>query len=490
MSLLKELKSLSKHTAIYGLSNVLSKLTGFLLIPFYTHYLSPADYGLLELLFFSTQFIGILLGRGLTSSIARVFAAQKNTEEKKQLISSAIIFWAALASVLIVIGCFIGKPISLLIFSHPDHASLIRISLTTVFLGLLIEVTQAYLNAEQRSLAAVTNSWLRLIFSLALNIYFVAYLKTGVAGILYSGLISAIFFSLYLSIWILRQTGIHFNWAMQRDALKFSVPLMLNDLGMFFIHFGDRFFLQKVSSLHEIGIYSLGYRFGMLSIAFLIQQPFFMIWNVRQYDLIKQPNGAKIYSDIFFLYALLMSFVWLGLSLFAKAIIGVAADPSYNEAWKFIPIIAMAYVLRGFYDFYHGIFMIERKTTRIATTTISGALVCAASYFVLIPFFGTMGAALATLVTFLFMAVIMLWACQKERKINYHSFKVVVMLVVVTVLWQIGIYLAPSGMGSTIAFNFMLLALFGIIAFFCLMEKEHRQKLYGLLNQHIFQHSS
>ena len=43
--IVKELGRLLKHSAIYGFSNVLGKAIGFLLIPLYTHYIPPADYG-------------------------------------------------------------------------------------------------------------------------------------------------------------------------------------------------------------------------------------------------------------------------------------------------------------------------------------------------------------------------------------------------------------------------------------------------------------
>jgi O-antigen/teichoic acid export membrane protein len=84
-------KNLTKHSLIYGLSGILSRSIGFLLIPLYTHYLTPADYGTLELLDLTSYIIGMLAAMGISNSVMRFYYEFSEQEMKDQVISVALI---------------------------------------------------------------------------------------------------------------------------------------------------------------------------------------------------------------------------------------------------------------------------------------------------------------------------------------------------------------------------------------------------------------
>ena len=90
--MLSELKKLSKHTLIYGTGILLGKAIGFFLIPLYTHYLTPKDYGILELLDLTGYIIGYFVGLGIDQAILRYYNITNKKEERDEVLSTALIF--------------------------------------------------------------------------------------------------------------------------------------------------------------------------------------------------------------------------------------------------------------------------------------------------------------------------------------------------------------------------------------------------------------
>ena len=84
-----ELKVISRHSSIYGLSNILNRIVSFILLPVYTHYLTPADYGLMDLLYFTTAFIGMVLEMGINSAVSRFYFESEDQKKRNLIISTA-----------------------------------------------------------------------------------------------------------------------------------------------------------------------------------------------------------------------------------------------------------------------------------------------------------------------------------------------------------------------------------------------------------------
>jgi O-antigen/teichoic acid export membrane protein len=111
-----EIRTAVRHAAVYGLGNVLAKAIGFLMLPFYTHYLVPADYGLLEILDLSFSLLGMVFYMGISPALLRSYAVARSPEEKKTLVSSAFLFMLATGVVIFAIGLGWVRPASNLLF--------------------------------------------------------------------------------------------------------------------------------------------------------------------------------------------------------------------------------------------------------------------------------------------------------------------------------------------------------------------------------------
>jgi O-antigen/teichoic acid export membrane protein len=116
---LEEIKKLLKHGSVYSLGNILNKAVGFLLIPFYTHYLTTADYGTLELLDLSVALIGLLLNMWMNASLVRHYYDYEDSRDRNEVVSTALIATATAAAVVSVFGLLWARDISNLILKSP-----------------------------------------------------------------------------------------------------------------------------------------------------------------------------------------------------------------------------------------------------------------------------------------------------------------------------------------------------------------------------------
>jgi O-antigen/teichoic acid export membrane protein len=111
-----ELKLLSRHSSIYGLSNVLNRIVSFILLPLYTHYLSPADYGVMDLLYFTTAFVGIVLDMGINSAVSRFYFDSDDQTRRNRVVTSAFYGFGIGSTIIILLLISGSKFMTELIF--------------------------------------------------------------------------------------------------------------------------------------------------------------------------------------------------------------------------------------------------------------------------------------------------------------------------------------------------------------------------------------
>lgn len=483
-SIIKEISNLAKHSAVYGLSNVLGKAIGFLLIPLYTHYIPPTDYGTLELLDLSINIIGMFVGMGLASAVAKYYYDYDSKKDRNRVVSTALIVLTLLASGMIALCWPFSSLIADLVLDNSNLIGFVKISLVTFALNAILEIPLTYIRAREKSILFSIIALCRLTLSLALNIYFIVFLHLGISGILYSGLITSTLLSIVLLSWCVKDIGLCFSGELARKMIFFGSPLILNSFGMFIINFGDRFILKSTGTMADVGVYSLGYKLGMGLMSFLIGQPFFLIWSVRRYTLVKENNGIEKYGQIFLLYILILLMVWLFFSAFSKELIVLLAPPSYKSAQIIMPLIAFGYLFREMSDFFRGAFLIKSKTNLIAFLTIIVTIYCIINYLIFIPLYNATGAAIATVSTFIFMATINGYYAMKIMPADYKLGKITQLLIfyviMVFVLYNIDV---KSISALIIATKLIIILFCCFVSFFILFKKSERKTIISIAKQ-------
>lgn len=417
--MLKELKTLGKHSSIYGISNILRKVIGFLMIPIYTAYLVPSDYGMIELLDLTLEVIAMLVGLRLGSAVVRFHHHYTRPEDKDEVFTTSLIFMTLLSVTVLVVLQFFGQEITLLVSGELKYFKAFQIVFICFALQNIYLISETYLIIHKRSVLYSVLSLIMLFLGLTLNILFIVYFKMGFYGIIYSMLIvKSINFLLVVPI-TLKNMPLKFSTHKLRQMVVFSLPLIPASIGLFILHFSDRFFVQKFCNLDELGLYALGYKFATI-LSVLISTPFFRVWNTQRFEIAAKQEGKSIFSKVLTYYTLVTVFLGLGISIFIDEAIQLVATSSYQGAKSVVPLVVLGYLFFGLVHFFNFGIHYKMKTKYLMYIQLIIACLNIAFNFIFISRFGIMGAAFSTFLSYFCLCMITFHISQKLYFISFE----------------------------------------------------------------------
>jgi O-antigen/teichoic acid export membrane protein len=318
------------------------------------------------------------------------------------------------------------------------------------------------MRAREASGTLVVIENIGLVLLLGLNVYFIAVLKLGLLGILWSSFTVASVQALLLSAWIIRKAGLGFSAPHFLRMARFGLPLISSNLAMFVLNFSDRFFLQHWGSLAMVGIYAVGYKFGYM-MNYLLVQPFYVMWQARMYIIHSHPDHQQIFSRIFVLYSLLLTYVALALSLLSPEIVHLVLDPKFFASQEVIPIVALAYVLYGIgYYLQLGMFL-TNKTSHVGVVAGVATILNLVFNYVLVRDFGMLGAAWATVLGFAALAIGSYVCSRRVFPVNLGEARVLVALIIAIGLYLLGRWWKPEPLPLALLVKASLLGGFPVL---------------------------
>jgi O-antigen/teichoic acid export membrane protein len=421
------------HSSIYMLGILLSKAVTFIMIPIYTSYLAPSDYGIIELLLMTVDILAFFIGIGLSNSIMRFYYDFDNEADRHRVISTGLIAGVTISAagfgLLMLADSFAAR----LVLGSTEYAHFFSILFFGMMFSAGIEIPLVSLRAQQKSLMFVAVNLARLVLQLGLNIYFVVILHKGVIGVLYATVISTILISLYLMSRTLIETGIHFSFRVLFMLLRFGYPLILDNIGAFIITYSDRYFLKEYTNLNEVGLYALAYKFGMM-VMLLIIAPFLQYWSAEMFATARREGAEKIFRDIFTYANLLAICFCFALCVFIRDIIQIMTREAYWPAYQLVPLICLAYIFAGMYNFASAGIMIAKKTKLMALTTVTAMVISLALNFTLVSKWGAYGAAIAVTAAYFVRFILANYFSQKLFPISYEWRRLLSVFVLAIVL--------------------------------------------------------
>jgi O-antigen/teichoic acid export membrane protein len=478
----KELKKLLRHTAVYGVGSLLAKMVGFLLIPFYTHYLRPNEYGILELLDLTLSLIALLVNVWVTIPLVRFYYEFQDEAEKKKVVSTTLWAVAFIAMSVSSLALIFPRTISIWLLKSPDYSYYVKVIAISFFLNCLNSVAWNYIRAKQRSVLIVSMNLCGMVLMLILNILFVGYFKLGVLGVLYGSMIGTGAVTVVLVMQTIREVGLRFDWHKLRLLAAFGAPLVFTNIGAFVLNFSDRFFLQHFSTVSVVGIYALGYKFGFM-LSFLVIQPFSMIWSVRMYEIAEAQNAKQIFSKFSAYFCLVLTSAAIGLSVIIKDVIGIMAAPDFRSAYHIVPLIALAYVFQGLAYYLQTGMLIQKKTLYMGIMGFTGAVINIVLNFLLIPTFKGMGAAWATALSFLAMAILAYAFSQKTYEIPYQLSKFCLPVLLGCAVYLISTTIKIPSLILAIPIKLLLIPVFwGVLYLLGFFDKDEVAKAKAVLS--------
>ena len=405
--MISHLKKIGKHTAIFSFSGILSKGIGFLLLPLYTRYLSPADYGILELLALMLQISAILVSQGLPMAVFRSYSFQFNENKvmKAKAVNTAILYTVITAGIYSGLFIILAENINRLLFGSKNYSDLLKIIAVTIFFQCITFVPNALLRAKLKSVQISIAQIIHLVINISLNIYFIVVLNLGVQGVIYGNFLASLILAFIIYGLIVKELSFSFSFKILKDMLSFGLPFVPAGLALFVMNGSDRFFLQKFSTTSQVGLYALGYKLSAV-LQFIIIEPFLLVWPSIYFPLAKEEDAQATLAILASIFFLSISFVGLIIILLSQPLIIVMAPATFWDAHLVCYWIVPSVILYGFYNMLNvGINI--KKNTKITPVIVGiSALINLALNYLLIPQYGMIGAAVSTFSSFVIMAAL------------------------------------------------------------------------------------
>ncbi len=460
-----KIKHSFKHSAIYSLGNITSKLIGIVLLPIYTSYFTVSQYGILGILEVTMFIMTQVLLLGQPAAYLRFYDLDEYKDKRKTTLFTILLLLLSTLLLFLIAGHLLIPKISSY-FSQPDLFKIyFRLSLYIITLRVINNLFLNVLRAKEKVVPYVTINLLKITSTLSLNIYFIVVAKLGITGILYSYIIGESLTLLLLLPTAVSETTYKIDKKILMAAVKFGTPIIFSALSSMLLNVGDRYILKLLVNYKEVGLYDLGYRFANLLNVFLVQS-FIMGYLPQAYKIYRKEGDKRYYSKMQTYLVFVLCWAGLGLSFFGKEIIHTfALKPEYWSAYKIIPVIALAIVFNGAKSVVNLGMLLKQKSQYIAMTTIIAAMLNIVLNFILIPQYKMMGAAFATLISFIIFYILCYIYSNKFYPIPYETTKFIKMLVVSLSLYGLFALLYPENFILQLALKILLLSCFPFILF-------------------------
>jgi O-antigen/teichoic acid export membrane protein len=474
------LRELLRHSAIYGLGSIVARVLGVLLLPLYTRYLSPSDYGLIETLVALTAVLTALVAQAMKSAFFRFYFDSAEPARRNLVVRTAFWYVMAASTVATVTGIALASQISWILFGTHGHRNLVIAAFIGLWAALNYEQMTSLFRVEQRSTAYVAATLANVAITITATILLVVVFDKGPLGVLVGNFTGTLIVYAALLVYSRHALGLQFDRSLYRAMNRFGLPLVPSALALWLTNFSDRFFLIKLADAHEVGLYSIGVR--VASAIVLLLTAFRMAWPAFAYSIDDDREAQRTYSFVLTYVVFVCSWLALGLGLLAPWIVKLITTKPFYPAQNVVAPLAFGVVA------FAGYVVVQIGTGRARQTrsnwlvTGAAAAVNVALNFALIPSYGRMGAAIATVVAYTLLFVGMAWRAYQVFPVSYQWRRVATLALAAVGLTIVGKVLdapLPVALALTAAFPLVLLAL----GFYLPAERRRLRRLLPILGR-------
>jgi len=481
----EKIKELTKDTAIYGISTIVGRFLGFLLVPFYTHFISRADMGIYTNIYAYLAFLNIFYIYGMDAAFMK-YSSLAEPEAKKKVFFTAYIFVTLSTLALTAVLLLLRLPFGHLMAVPARYTRLIYYVILILLFDTLALVPFANLRLERKAGKFAALKLTNILINLGLNLLFFLKFHWGMEAIFAANLAASAVTFILLIPEISKRLQIKIHGAELKKMLRFGLPYLPASLAATMVQVIDRPVVLAMTNASTLGLYQTGYKLGIFMM--LVVSMFQYAWQPFFLNNAREKNAREIFAKIMTLFVLTASLLWIVISLFIENLARLEIGPGRSIIEKHflpglvvVPIILLAYLFNGIYVNLQAGLYIEEKTKYFPYVTGAGALVNVAANLLLIPLLGIAGAALATLASYMVMAAGLFIFAQRFYKIEYEYSKLLKILGTIFATGSIYYYFYFHG-GLSVGFKLAMLGGF-IAALFALgvVKKDELRRLGGML---------
>lgn len=412
------LERLGRQSVVYGVGGLLVRGVGVILLPLYTAYLSPADYGKIEVLLAATAVLAVVLRRGISVGLFRFYFDSADPAYRTLVVRTTFWFTMATATIALVCGLVFAEPLASLLQLGGD-VDLVRAAAVGLWVQLNYEQLTAVFRAEERPHAFVVASLATLLTTVAATVVLVVVLEEGPIGVLLGTFVGTLAVYLVLLAYRREQLGFQFDRQLLREMNRFGMPLLPAALALWVISFVDRWFVAVIRDQDEVGVYSVAVR--MSSAVLFLMLAVRRAWPTIAYSIEDDEEARRTYSFVVTYVVFLASWAALGLSLLAPWLVDVfTSNEGFARAADAVPFLAFGGVAYAAYSVV-AVSSARSKRTQGNWIVAGGAAALNVGLnLLLIPPYGMVGAAVATLLAYIVLFAGIVAYGQRVYRVEYQ----------------------------------------------------------------------
>jgi O-antigen/teichoic acid export membrane protein len=478
--MLERLKELLRHSAIYGFGSIVARIVAVLLLPLYTRYLSPSDYGLIETLVALSAVLTALVAQGMKSAFFRFYFDSAEPERRLLVVRTAFWYVLAASTAVLVAGTALAQPISWLLFHTRTHDGLVIAGFVGLWAALNYEQMTSLFRVEQRSSAYVAATLTNVGITIAATVLLVVVFDKGPLGVLVGNFTGTLIVYAALLAYSRHALGLQFDRSLYRDMNRFGLPLVPSAVALWMTNFSDRFFLVKLADPHEVGLYSIGVR--VASAIVLLLTAFRMAWPAFAYSIEDDREAKRTYSFVLTYVVYFCCWLALALGLLAPWILKLITTEPFYPAQDVVAPLAFGVAAFGAYVVVQIGTGRARQTRSNWVVTGAAAVLNVALNLVLIPSYGRMGAAVAMVSAYSLLFVGMAWRAQRVFPVPYQWRRVATLGAVAVGLTVLG-RLLDVPLGLALALTAVYPLLLALLGFYLPAERQRIRRLLPILGR-------
>ena len=417
MPLAHELKRLARHSAIYGIGGLVSRILAVVFLPLYTHYLPPTAYGRVEIVTAATAVLSIVLQLGISNAFFRFYFDTSDLARRLVVVRTSFWFTMAMSTAGLVLGLVFATSIGhVLQLGHDPE--LVRAGAVGLWAQTNYQQLTALFRVEERSVAYAVASVVNVLITVAAMVLFVAVFHWGAVGLVVGNFVGTLCVYFALVAYRSEQLGLQFDRSLFREMQRFGMPLVPAALALWAINFVDRLFVAHYNGRGEVGVYSVAIRVG--SVITFLMLAFRTAWPAFAYSIEDDREARRTYAFVLTYLLALASWIALALGALAPWLVSLLATPAYQRADKAVALLAFAFAVYAGYTVLAIGSGRARKTQFNWIVTGVGAATNIGLNFWLIPRYGMVGAAISTVASYVVLFAGMTLYSQSVYPVPYQ----------------------------------------------------------------------
>ncbi len=405
----------------------------------------------------------ILFRLGLDAGFFRIYYDLESEADRARLAGTVALFAAAAGTTLFLLIVLFAPVLLDLLGLGAQARTPLLLAAADVYAGTFAFIPLSLLRIQKRARAFAAVNVARNLGNTALKVALVV-TGFGVTGVLWSDFLATAAMSLGLLPVLLRSARPAWSWRHLREVLAFGLPKAPHGLMVQALNLADRLILVRFQPLSVVGIYDKAYALGA-GVKFGLS-PFETAWQPFVLARMRMPDAPRLLARVITYAAAAFVSLALAVALFGRELLMALTfkNPSFWTGAAVIPVVALAYLLHGFFLLTSIGIGIEKRARYYPMITAAAATTNIGLDLVLIPRTGMMGAAWATVAGYLVMAALGAWLSHRLYPIPIEKGRLVPL-----VLAAFAVYLAstlvPTALVPSLVLKSLLFALFALSLF-------------------------